>query len=122
MAGEPTITPLDKVVSKLAFSLRKKRGLTQEKLAEAIGTSNGMISSLESNKRGWGLEWIYRYSQFFKIEPWHLFADPDDLNTYPKIDRPILVIFRSLDDAGRSELLEYASFKLAALNRERNKI
>lgn len=102
---------------------KKSEAMTQEKLAAVMDCSAGQVNMILSGERGkWMEDWLPRLAKGLNVEVWHLFADPGDLNTYPKHERPILAIFRGLDQAGRSDLLEYASFKLAAQNRDRSKI
>jgi transcriptional regulator with XRE-family HTH domain len=48
--------------------LRKARGLTQEQLAEELGTNPHYISSIERGGRGLGPDLLARYCKFFGIK------------------------------------------------------
>jgi len=47
---------------------RHKAGLTQEKLAEALGISQNHISEMENNKRPIGKGMALRFGKFFKTD------------------------------------------------------
>jgi len=48
---------------------RMHRGLTQEQLAEAIGTSQNMVGYLESAKRGLTAKWLRRIARALNTTP-----------------------------------------------------
>ncbi|KRB22699.1 helix-turn-helix domain-containing protein [Mesorhizobium sp. Root172] len=56
---------------------RAKRKLTQEQLAERVGTYKGQISNWESNKRNMGFDVQSALAEALDIEPFDLFRDPD---------------------------------------------
>jgi len=82
---------------------REGRGLTQEQLAERLGTSKGQISSWETGRRSmtWGVQ--EALAEALSIEPWDLFRDPaqpsaDELlrNASPEIRQQAIDVIRVL--------------------------
>lgn len=58
---------------------RKKRGYSQERLAEIIGSSKGYISELESGKRRYNQELLESLADALSCEPGDLIVrDPSD--------------------------------------------
>ena len=61
---------------------REYREMTQEELAEAIGTTAAVISLLESGKRRLSLKWLLKLAPALKTTPGFLIDhDPNDLPT-----------------------------------------
>ena len=61
---------------------RKHAGLTQEQLAEAIGTSKSQISELERYNLQLSPKWLRRLAPVLKVQPGHILDhDPEDLDT-----------------------------------------
>jgi transcriptional regulator with XRE-family HTH domain len=57
---------------------REHRGLTQAKLAEAIGTTGAVISLLESGERGLSDKWLRKIAPVLGTRPGHLLeVDPE---------------------------------------------
>jgi transcriptional regulator with XRE-family HTH domain len=48
---------------------REYRRMTQQELADAVGTSPNVISLLESGKRGLSLNWLYRLATPLRTRP-----------------------------------------------------
>ena len=61
---------------------REHKGLTQEELAELLGTWKGQISKLETGAQQFNDKWIAACSTALGIEPGDLLRDP----TAPKLD------------------------------------
>jgi transcriptional regulator with XRE-family HTH domain len=60
---------------------REYRGMTQEELAEKVGTYSGQISLLENGKRQLSVKWLHRLADALQITPgWLLDHHPDDLD------------------------------------------
>ncbi len=60
---------------------REHRGMTQTRLAEAIGTSGAVISLLESGDRGLSDKWLRKIAPVLGTRPGHLLEiDPADLS------------------------------------------
>jgi DNA-binding XRE family transcriptional regulator len=62
---------------------RQKRGLTQEQVAEAMGTHRGMISRYESSQRGLTLEVQFRLMEVLDIMPAQFFPRLTSLRSTP---------------------------------------
>ena len=61
---------------------REFRELTQEQLAEKVGTTAAVISLLESGKRGLSLKWLLRFSGPLQATPGFILDhQPEDLPT-----------------------------------------
>ena len=60
---------LSKAFGKVIAELRAKRGISQEQLAEAIGSTNVYISLLESGRRKPSLNATILIAQSLKIQP-----------------------------------------------------
>lgn len=90
MAKDPKNT---KVWQQLRL-LRKRRKLSQEKLAAQIGLTQGMISQLESGKSDYTRSHIEQLAQFFKVDAAELVATEgvesiySILRSLPENDRP----------------------------------
>lgn len=69
MTGKPILTPLDKEIGKIARALREDRGLNQNTIAEALGTSVPQVSYLEGGKRAWSIKNIDDLAKFYQIHP-----------------------------------------------------
>lgn len=76
---------------------RKFRHLTQEELAEKVGTTKAVISNLETGARGLSDKWLRRLAPALDTSPGYLMDhDPNDLPTavldvwaaIPEEDRP----------------------------------
>jgi transcriptional regulator with XRE-family HTH domain len=61
---------------------RKAKGLTQETLAERLGTSKGQISNWETYKKDMTANVVAALAEALGIEPSDIFRDPD----MPSID------------------------------------
>lgn len=70
--------------------------MTQEQLADAVGTDKGVISLLESGLRGLSGKWLRRLAPVLETTPGHLLDhDPNDLPT------DIIDIWSSIDERDR---------------------
>ena len=70
---------LSKAFGKVIADLRTKRGLSQETLAETIGSTNVYISLLESGQRKPSLNATILIAQSLGIQPEKLIKDVNDL-------------------------------------------
>lgn len=69
------------------FFLRERRllaKLTQEELAEAIGTSKSMVSQMETGSHAYNERWVQKIAAFLGIEPAALFVAPGE--SYPAME------------------------------------
>lgn len=55
---------------------RTYRGMSQEQLADAIGTSKGQISKLENGRLGIDVSWLQKFALALKCEPRDLLSPP----------------------------------------------
>lgn len=59
---------------------REFRGLKQEQLAEAIGTTKAVISLLENEKRPLSAKWLRKLAEVLDTQPGHILDhDPNEL-------------------------------------------
>ncbi|MFT4076877.1 MAG: helix-turn-helix transcriptional regulator [Asticcacaulis sp.] len=63
---------------------REKKELTQEQLAELMGTTKGVVSDLENSKRELGTKWLWKISTALRIRPGYILEHdpatlPDDI-------------------------------------------
>jgi transcriptional regulator with XRE-family HTH domain len=66
----------------LLHAWREHRGLTQEELAEKVGTYSGQISLLENGKRQLSVKWLYRLADALDITPgWLVDHHPNDISS-----------------------------------------
>ena len=59
---------------------RKKRGLTQEKLAEILDTDTSYIGQIEINYGKPSMDMVERIAKALNIEPFRLFVDDNERN------------------------------------------
>ena len=57
---------------------RKKRGLTQEKLAEILNTATSYIGEIEINNGNPSMEMVEKIANALDIEPFRLFVDDNE--------------------------------------------
>lgn len=78
---------------------REFRKLTQEQLAERVGTTKGVISHLETEKRDLSLKWLLKLAPALNTKPGFLIDhDPSEL------DSDILEIWADVPEANRSQV------------------
>lgn len=80
---------------------REFRGLTQAKLAEAVGTTGAVISLLESGDRGLGDKWLRKLAPVLGTRPGHLLeVDPTDTST------DVLDVWADIPEERRDQALQ----------------
>lgn len=80
---------------------REYRRMTQEQLAEAIGTTAAVISLLESGKRRLSLKWLLKIAPALRTTPGFILDhDPDDLPT------DILDVWADIPEQQQAQALE----------------
>jgi transcriptional regulator with XRE-family HTH domain len=85
---------------------RQFRELTQEQLAERVGSSKGYISDLENSERRYNQDLLERFAKALDCKPWQLLIDPSSIPTpYPEGVDPIANAVRKLPDDQRSVAL-----------------
>ncbi len=86
--------------------LRKSRNLTQQQLADMIGTTKQQVGRLENSKRRLSDHWVERLSQVMKIHPGELWAEvPGSSSELTPQEQAMLDLFRNLSDEQRSALV-----------------
>lgn len=73
--------------------IRVTLGLTQEELADLVGTSVSVINALENQTRRINGDWITKLAAALKIEEWMLFTDPAQIISNE--DREILAKYHA---------------------------
>lgn len=82
---------------------REKRGMTQEELADAVGTNQNMIAYLETGERGLSAKWLRRLAVPLNTTPGMILDhDPNDLPA------DILEIWGTADARQRRQLVDIA--------------
>jgi transcriptional regulator with XRE-family HTH domain len=95
---------------------REHRRLTQEELAEKVGTYSGQISLLENGKRQLSVKWLFRLADALDITPgWLLDHHPDDLSpdiydiwgripeTQKQVARDVMLAFQHFPKEGTND-------------------
>lgn len=60
---------------------REKRGLTQEQLADKVGTAKAVISLLENEKRPLSSKWLRKFAEALDTTPGRILdIDPDEVS------------------------------------------
>lgn len=60
--------------------LRKKRGITQEELADALSVSRQTVSSLESGRYNPSILLAYKIANYFNVSIEQVFINPEETN------------------------------------------
>ena len=88
--------------------IRDDAGLTQSALARGVGTSQSAISQIESGERNPTFEMLRQIAHALSVEVTYLVgADIEGLSTEEQAHFRQL---RSLPDAARKELMEFAAY------------
>ncbi len=79
---------------------REFRKMTQEELAEALGTSKSVISEKETSTRGLSNKWLERLAPILRVQKgWILEQDPNSVSA------DLLEIWGSIAEADRPRVL-----------------
>lgn len=86
---------------------RKKRGLSQEQLAEMVETSKGYISDLEKGDRRYNQDLLERFAAALQCQPRDLLAHPDVAEPPPADSEEDLLRaeFRAASKARKEQIL-----------------
>lgn len=89
---------------------REYRGMTQEELAEAAGTSAAMISHLENGRRGLTAKWLRKLAPPLRTSPGFILDHhPDDIPT------DVLELWSQIPEGSRDQALRVLqAFRLAS--------
>ncbi len=84
----------DKVIKNNIKELRKKRGLTQQQLAEKIGISQVHLGRLESNARSMDLEQVEKIAAALGVKPFDILPQEWQPEEITPEEREILRMIR----------------------------
>lgn len=84
---------------------REARGLSLDRLAALVGSTNQQISNLETGKRRLTADWLLRLGEALECHPWALVAD-DVPQPLDHEEIRLLDSFRDLGDAPRQAVLQ----------------
>lgn len=106
--------------SDISKALRKEKGLSQVKLAEALHVSKACISMIEVGINEPTANTLIKYADFFQCSTDYLLGREDDFGNVviqgetnaplPPDEQELLNIYQSLSPAHRSQILEYARY------------
>lgn len=99
----------DMEIGKRLRSFRKAKRLTQEKLAEALGTNAQYISQLERGERGLGHDMLSRYCEFFNLTAERIGMIEDDRGEHTPAVRVLLDQIKGWSEADVLRLAAHAS-------------
>ncbi|EKQ50306.1 MULTISPECIES: helix-turn-helix transcriptional regulator [unclassified Clostridium] len=68
-------------------NLRKKKGLTQQELSDAIGVSRSTIGMVEKNLQGTGNETLIKLADFFGVTVDYLLSDNEQIENIEEIKK-----------------------------------
>jgi Helix-turn-helix. len=90
--------------------LRKKRGLTQEEVADKIGATKITISRYESNQRKIGGENLVKLAKLFNVTPEYILSGKEESITISqdKLTKANMSFFKSdnISDEDKKEMLD----------------
>jgi transcriptional regulator with XRE-family HTH domain len=89
-------------------AFRDARGMSLEKLAKLVNTSNQQISHLESGKRRLTVDWLQRLGRALDCHPWVLVGE-DFPSTLQPSEIRLLEAFRGLGKEHRKALVSLAA-------------
>lgn len=88
-------------------SLRMDRGLSQEALAELVGTNKGQISKLERSERRLSNTWLERLAAALQCHPLELIDDA--LPAVTADEKAVLQLYRGLDESQQRAFLQFTA-------------
>ena len=78
--------------------LRKRNGMTQADLAQALGISRGAVCMYETGKRVPRLEDMEAIADYFNIDLNTLTGNDDPISNLPSIKRDFIARVKAMDD------------------------
>jgi transcriptional regulator with XRE-family HTH domain len=87
--------------------LRHERALTQQQLADRVGTTHATIQRLESGNRGVDEKWVRRIARAFNVHPGELF-EPISQDVYTDHEYEVLTLWRKMPEDARESYLQLA--------------
>ena len=99
------------ILSARLRELRRSKGLSQQKLADFLGTSKSSVNMYERGEREPGIEMIENIADFFNVDVDYLFGKSDIPNralatsaTEIDPDQQILDMYKQLDTEDKAEI------------------
>ena len=100
--------------------LRKATGLTIQRLAELVGTSNQQISHLEKGHRRLTLEWMERIAEALECHPSDLLSGGTRLEN--DRERAMIELFRGLSDEQQEAFLQATAALAKPIEKDEEKL
>jgi transcriptional regulator with XRE-family HTH domain len=89
--------------------LRKKKGITQEVLAERTGVSQSAISQLENSEVEMGIKWMRAFARVLECSPADLLNDEDNPDRLAEEERDLVQTYREAAPPERATLARVAA-------------
>lgn len=89
--------------------MREDRGLTQEELAERVGSDKGTISRIESGRRRLTQDWMNRIARVLECAPWELLPLPEQPEVLAPDEKAVLELYRGLSERERAQFRAVAN-------------
>jgi len=86
--------------------LREQRGLTQQQLADMIGTTKQQIGRLEGAKRRLSDQWVQKIAGALEVHPGELWAEVPAGEQLSPQEEAMLNLFRGLSEEQRQAWLK----------------
>jgi transcriptional regulator with XRE-family HTH domain len=95
---------------------RKAKGLKQHHIAEAMGTSNSVVSEQETGKRRMNDDGILGWAAALGVEPVDLFRHPNETSLASSpMGRRLQELYFALPEEAREKVVGYAEFEAARI-------
>ncbi len=88
--------------------LRKSQGISQETLAQALGTNAGQVQKLEKGNRRLTLHWMRRIATVLNCKPSDLLINKDVRDRLDDREQVVIQRFRHLGDETKARFLKIA--------------
>lgn len=97
---------IDILIGKNLKRLRQERGLSQEKLAELIGTPATRLSAYEHGREGMGKNIMARICAVLNVRPYEFFLENNSLAPATELEKKALYMARVAEKMGVSYIAE----------------
>lgn len=88
--------------------LRKRHGISQAQLAEAIGVSQPAISQIENDTRPLTIDYMRTFARIFRCAPADLLTEDDNPDRLSDAERALIQQFRQSSDDHRAMIRRVA--------------
>jgi transcriptional regulator with XRE-family HTH domain len=96
------MTQIQAIFIKNLKKIRTESGLSQILFSEKIGVSAGFVAELETGNRAPSIQTIQQIADAFKLKPYQLFLDEDDIEDFNKSD-----LIRSIKKEMKNQFPEF---------------